>query len=72
MEILFALMHNLNLAYVELNEVGSWLSFPVGLQWSLQWCVCEVNTSTELNFEAATLEGCKEDFRPDNHQCDHL
>lgn len=27
MEILFALMHNLNLAYVELNEVGSWLSF---------------------------------------------
>jgi hypothetical protein len=51
---------------VELNEVDSWLSFHsacIGVSGGL---------CGKLNFEAATLEGCTEDFRLDNHLCDYL
>ena len=51
---------------MELNEVDSWLSFQSA-------CIGVAGgVGGKLNFQAATLEGCTEDFWLDNHQCDHL
>ena len=51
---------------MELNEVDSWLSFHSG-------CIgVSGGLCGKLNFEAATLEGCREDFRLDSHLCDYL